>query len=368
MKSPSCLVACMKCKVWLPAIAVGLILQLSEFADANETLGSIRLERDILLVEANNPREKFLELYAASLQRLKENAESLEQIEKVQAIEDEQANFEQPNRELNSIFHDLLALQKIYREKIVPIEDERIKAHNQIYAWYIKRLGELEEAYLNAGASEKAAEIRKEIDTSLEASFATALSGAGPFVEEFDAPLSPALWSWAPVARVTNGSLELNGTAPEYALKLRKPVSGDFKLEIVIERDGDHTWGWYDCGVHFTGVVASAGVRLADQDVNLVFVTPSPEGNGRPGNPDDVDVLRESHRGRGTESGTFTVTLRENQLIASFRDPRGRKIETAPLTVRDFDETEVVIFCGGVPNTPRRIHRVTLSRDFSESD
>jgi len=97
MKSPSSLVACMKCKVWLPAIAVGLILQLSEFADADETLGSIRLERDILLVEANRPREKFLELYAASLHRLKENAESLEQLEKVQAIEDEQANFEGPS-------------------------------------------------------------------------------------------------------------------------------------------------------------------------------------------------------------------------------------------------------------------------------
>ena len=349
-------------------IAVGFLLQIHFFAGAAETFGSLKLERDVLLVEANKPRDKFQEQYLASLQRLKEEATSLGQLKKVEAITAEQSNFEKSSRELDTQFPDLRALQEIYREKIVPIETERLKHHHRINDEYIKRLREAEKSFRDAGDTEEADNIGKALNVEMEVAFEAALSGGVPFVEEFDAPLSSTLWSWAPMARVVDSSLEFNGVSREFALRLEKKISGDFKIEIEIERAGDHTWEWFDCGVHLDGVLASAGVRLAYQDVNLVYVTPSPEGSGAPGNPDDADVIRESHRGNITDLGTFTVVLRNGQLTTAFRDSNGREIQTDPLAVRDHDETGVIIFCGGVPDTPRKIHRVTISRDFSSED
>lgn len=344
-------------------------IQFPALAAAEETLGSVRLERDVLLVEANAPRKTFLEQYEAGLQRLRAEAEKQGLADKIAAIDFELENYENVSQEGDRRYSDLEAMRSIYRDKITPIENARVEEQNRIYAWYTQRLATLEESYVSAGDVESAAEIKKERETTLTLSLGDSSIASGSFIEEFDGPLSSVIWSWSELANIADGAIELSAsTSGRAALKLNKGLVGDFKMEMEVERDGEHMWEWWDFGVHLTGIAASAGVRLAYDEENLVFVTPSPERTGTPGNPGDADVLSDSHRGRKTESGTFTIILRDGQLVAGFSDPTGREIRTDPLTVRDYEETNIEIFLGGIPDTPRRIHRFAISRDFSEED
>ena len=135
-------------------------------------------------------------------------------------------------------------------------------------------------------------------------------------------------------------------------------MKDDFEIAIVLSRQGPHTYPWWDFGVALMDTGVSCGLFLGSEE-HRVYVTTKSADN-EPGNPSKGEESKSSPAGNST-GGTLTLTRKGDRLSIKFISDSGRPTSLPSVAIPKDLAPKLLIQFGGVPTTPRRIDRVTIT-------